>query len=576
MARIGIFGKVFLYTLIFLVITISVAAVVFAQQFIDYYNYLQIRQYTAVFEPLKTSVLEEGNIEKIVKIADSFHDKNQSYSFRIETKEGNVVYTTTQKESLRTNPSVEIGTAMDSAEGVIRESADSNTRIDIKKDVSAENGTVIATLIQSVDGIINNQKTDSATSIIESGPAASAYSGSVVMDLDNDLLLRMSDNTERADLQETFAGKVLMVTVLLLCFSVMGAVFLARGITRPIKRLAEDAKRMANLEIVSHPDHRSDEVGQLTRDVHRMYEKLKLTISELENEIRREKEMEENQRYFFSAASHELKTPIAATSALLEGMLAGIGDYKNHPKYLRECLNMMNTQNRIITAILKIVTLSDQSLIPQREEVCILHVISNLLPEYEPLVEKKGQSITVDVPVTATCFTDRVMFSNVISNVMMNAIQNSPEGEQIFIRWEQRTGGTGQNRFEGNSTDPDGGITGLSKTISEACVLSIRNTNAAIDDEIKARLFDPFFRADKARSRGEGRSGLGLTIVKKNLDILELPFELQNEGNDVVFRMELPCESSREPACGGGFLCDGGLRPTSRDGFEKGLQINYR
>ncbi|QOX63361.1 HAMP domain-containing histidine kinase [Anoxybacterium hadale] len=501
MVRIGIFGKVFLYTLAFLVITILVAAAVFAQQFIDYYNYLQIRQYTAVFEPLKTSVLEEGSMEKIVKIADSFHDKNQSYSFRIETKEGTVVYTTTQKEPLDAEPSVLFGTSLDSAEGVIRESAGSNTRIDIKKDNSG------------------------ATS----GASATIYGTSMVMNLDDDLLLRMSDSTERADLKKTFAGKVFMVTALLLCFSVLGAVFLARGITRPIKRLAEDATRMANLETVSHPDHRSDEVGQLAKDVHRMYEKLKLTISELENEIRREKEMEENQRYFFSAASHELKTPIAAASALLEGMLAGIGDYKNHPKYLRECLNMMNTQNRIITAILKIVTLSDQSLLPQREEVAILHVISSLLPEYEPLAEKKGQSIMVDVPATASCFTDRVMFSNVISNVMMNAIQNSPEGEQIFISWERSAAG------------PEQDCSGLSETTSETCRVIVKNTNAAIDDEIKQRLFDPFFRADKARSRGEGRSGLGLTIVKRILDTLEVPFELQNEGTDVVFKMELPC-----------------------------------
>ncbi|MDF3002380.1 MAG: histidine kinase [Bacillota bacterium] len=543
MVRIGIFGKVFLYTLIFLVITILVAAIVFAQQFIDYYNYLQIRQYTAVFEPLKTSVLEGGSTEKIVKIADSFHDKNQSYSFRIETKEGNVVYTTTKKETLSTNPSVLFGTAVDSAEGTNSESADSNTRIDIKKDDSAENGTVITTLIKSMDGMINDQVTEPAASFLKIKPVASAsvYSGSVVMNLDDDLLLRMSDSTERADLQQTFAGKVLMVTVLLLCSSVLGAIFLARGITHPIKRLAEDAKRMANLETVSHPDHRSDEVGQLAKDVHRMYEKLKLTISELENEIRREKEMEENQRYFFSAASHELKTPIAAASALLEGMLAGIGDYKNHPKYLRECLNMMNTQNRIITAILKIVTLSDQSLIPLREEVSVLHVISNLLPEYEPLAEKKGQSITVDVPATATCFTDRVMFSNVISNVMMNAIQNSPEGEQIYISWEQSAGGPERNRFEQNGTAPAQVSSGLGETTLEICRLAVRNTNAVIDDEIKARLFDPFFRADKARSRGEGRSGLGLTIVKKILDTLEVPFELQNEGADVVFRMELPC-----------------------------------
>ena len=90
----------------------------------------------------------------------------------------------------------------------------------------------------------------------------------------------------------------------------------------------------------------------------------------------------------------------------------------------------------------------------------------------------------VDIPASATCFTDRVMFSNVISNVMMNAIQNSPEGDQIFISWEQRAGGTGQNRFEGNSIDPDGGLTGLSETTSETCRVVVKNTNAAIDDEI--------------------------------------------------------------------------------------------
>ena len=81
---------------------------------------------------------------------------------------------------------------------------------------------------------------------------------------------------------------------------------------------------MACLESVPFPVARRDEVGQLAKDVHDMYEKLKQTISKLEAEILREKEMEENQRYFFSAASHELKTPIAASSALLEGMIAGI------------------------------------------------------------------------------------------------------------------------------------------------------------------------------------------------------------------------------------------------------------
>ncbi|KPU44487.1 hypothetical protein OXPF_19810 [Oxobacter pfennigii] len=67
-------------------------------------------------------------------------------------------------------------------------------------------------------------------------------------------------------------------------------------------------------EYVPSPVPRRDEIGQLAGDVYKMYKKLKLTIGQLEKEIEYEKEMEENQRYSFSAASHELKTPIAATS----------------------------------------------------------------------------------------------------------------------------------------------------------------------------------------------------------------------------------------------------------------------
>ena len=345
--------------------------------------------------------------------------------------------------------------------------------------------------------------------------AAVYHNGTIVMDLENNLLLRMSNIASEEDLYKDFADKVFIIALLLLCLSVLGAVLFAGGITRPIKTLAGDTRKMASLEIVSPPAYRRDEVGQLARDVHSMYQKLKQTISELENEIKREREMEENQRYFFSAASHELKTPIAASSALLEGMIAGVGDYKNHHRYLKECLNMMHVQNRIITEILKIVNLSDERMVPCKEDIQLLSVINSLLPEYRTLAERRGQRILINVPETVLCHTDQVMIRNVLSNVMMNAIQNSPEGEEIRVRCEE---------------DKDAGIVHL----------SIINTNAHIEEGIRARLFEPFFRADKSRSRSEGRSGLGLAIVKKILDTLAIPFELDTQGSDVVFRLEIP------------------------------------
>ena len=66
------------------------------------------------------------------------------------------------------------------------------------------------------------------------------------------------------------------------------------------------------------------------------------------------------------------------------------------------------------------------------------------------------------------------------------------------------------------------------------------NTGARIDDEILPKLFDPFYRVDKARSRKGGRSGLGLTIVKKTLEAMDIAFALENTTDGVLFWMDLP------------------------------------
>jgi two-component system sensor histidine kinase VanS len=483
--RFGIFGKVFLYTLIFLLLAISVTAAVFARQFKDFYDYLQLRQYTAAFEPLKMKMIDNGgNLKEIIQTASEFHSKNQSFAFNIETTDGTVVYRTFKGISSAPDKSMTISSA------VITGSAITGSSVDI---VALRGGAA-----------------DFAKS--DSGPGSTKKG--IVIALNNDLIVRTLTESDRANLYKEFSEKVLMIAFFLLCSSVLGALLFARGITNPIKKLTEDTRKMACLEPVPAPASRRDEVGQLAGDVHNMYEKMKQTISNLETEILREKEMEENQRYFFSAASHELKTPIAAASALLEGMLANIGDYKNHPKYLRECLNMMNAQSRTISEILKIVSLSDKRVTPQRETVNLSGVINGLLEEYHTLAEKKGQNIAVNVPETVYCHTDKKMLGTVLSNVIMNAIKNSPSGEEIRI-WSER-GGAGPVRL---------------------CVL---NTNASIDDEMKVKLFEPFYRVDAARSRKDGRSGLGLTIVKKILDSLDVPFDLEMVDSDVVFWLEMP------------------------------------
>ena len=335
----------------------------------------------------------------------------------------------------------------------------------------------------------------------------------VIVSLNRNYTLRaQSENTFTTN-YNGLISQALIALATMLAVSTIGAFIFARQMTKPIKRLADNTRKMANLEDVAPAPERADELGNLAQDVHSMYDKLKDTISRLENEILREREMEETQRYFFSAASHELKTPIAATSVLLEGMLENVGDYKDHPKYLRECVNMMDAQNKMISEILEIVSLNDGRIIPTSDELDIGRTIADLLLNFQTLAEANKQRIICNIPNGETVLADPKMLKKAFSNIMLNAVQNTPKGGEIRI-W----------------TEP----------VADQYRLCILNAGARIDDTVLPKLFDPFFRVDKARSRKDGRSGLGLTIVQKTLEAMNSDFSLGNTEDGVLFWMDLP------------------------------------
>jgi len=292
----------------------------------------------------------------------------------------------------------------------------------------------------------------------------------------------------------------------LMSIGVLGAFIFARQMTSPIKRLASDTKKMTALEDVSPLPKRHDEIGHLAYDVHSMYNKLK-------DEIMRVREMQDSQRYFFSAASHELKTPIAATSVLLEGMIENIGDYKDHPKYLRECMKLMDSQNKTISEILELVNLNDSRIIPNPKEINLHKAVTAILPSYQTLADANGQCITLNVPKEYFCITDSSMFEKIMSNVMLNAVQNTPSDGEIRI-W--------------------------SESVADQYRLCVLNTGVYIDENNLSKLFDPFYRVDKARTRKEGRSGLGLTIVRKTLESMNADFELIQAKEGILFWFDLP------------------------------------
>lgn len=301
---------------------------------------------------------------------------------------------------------------------------------------------------------------------------------------------------------EKWMEQIVLISAGMLTACITGSYFFAKRLVNPIKALVENTNKMANMEEVSLLPKRKDELGDLSEDIHFMYSKLK-------DQIIREQEIAETQRYFFSAASHELKTPIAATSILLEGMLANVGDYADHQKYLRECLKMQDVQAELVSEILEVLKLSEGKIVPVSSEVKIQQIVTDVVQNYRPLAEKGGVQIATDIPNDLIIFADSALLKSALSNVIMNAIQNIPK---------------------------DGSV----KAYIGCGKLCILNTPAHIEEEELSKLFEPFYRIDKARSRQDGHSGLGLTIVAKTLKAMNLAFVLENTPEGVLFQIDLP------------------------------------
>ncbi|WP_333649355.1 sensor histidine kinase [Lacrimispora sp.] len=442
MKKHGIFIKVFTYTVIAILLLVSVMAVLFSGQFMLFYRTLQNREIVASYQPLIRRIQTSKNND-IASIAQRFHENNQSFEFLVVDNNRKPIYTT-------------------------------------------PNATTSDNFNGDFFYVVHN---------------------------DMDFSIIAQNRTGLESLYRDLAIRVFAVFSAMLALSLFCAYIFAKQITKPIKQLVNSAGRMANLKEVPPPEERKDELGVLAHDIYFMYEKLKETISQLEDEILRVRELEETQRYFFSAVSHELKTPIAATSVLLEGMLENIGDYKDHPKYLRECVRMMDVQGKTISEILEIVSLNNGKITPVPEKLDIGDMVLGMLPDYQLLAEANDLHIITDIPAGLNCLIDPKMFQKALSNIILNAVQNTPKGGQVRI-W--------------------------SEPAAEQFRLCILNTGARIDDGVLPKLFDPFYRTDRARKREGGRSGLGLTIVRKTLEAMNINFALENTPEGILFWIDLP------------------------------------
>ncbi len=341
------------------------------------------------------------------------------------------------------------------------------------------------------------QSTD--TGLGEANPILSnSYYFSFADSRDRYMLTVYGEAEQIAELQQSFIRIFPFILLVVLVAAFVVSWLYSRIITKPVLAISSVSEKMSNLQLDWQVDEqRTDELGILGKSLNTLSRNLSSALSELqiankklEADIEHEKELEQARTDFFSAVSHELKTPVTIIKGQLEGMLLGIGAYKDHEKYLTRALEIANTLETMVQEILTISRLETAGEHLRQERLDCVQIVKSYLSETEDLIAEKDLQIHLDLPPTACIRGNKMLMEKVFSNLIGNAVKYSPYGASIYIS---------------------------AYAVQEQICFSAENTGVHIPEDSIPKLFDAFYRVEQSRSRKTGGSGLGLYIVQEIL-----------------------------------------------------------
>ena len=214
-------------------------------------------------------------------------------------------------------------------------------------------------------------------------------------------------------------------------------------------------------------------------------------VAVLHDTTEQEKE-ERERRLFVSNVSHELRTPLTSVKSYLEALDEGALYDPVAPDFIKVSLNETNRMMRMVTDLLHLSRIDNASGHLDVELINFTAFITFILNRFDKMrsqEQEKKYELVRDYPITSVWIEiDTDKMTQVIDNILNNAIKYSPDGGKITVSM---------------------------KTTDDQMILSISDQGLGIPKEDLPKIFDRFYRVDKARSRAQGGTGLGLAIAKE-------------------------------------------------------------
>ena len=230
------------------------------------------------------------------------------------------------------------------------------------------------------------------------------------------------------------------------------------------------------------------------------------------------KRLERIRRDFVANVSHELRTPIATLRSLTEALLmGGKDDPEVRDRFLQAIADEAERMSKLLENLLELARLEIGRREWRWQSVSIGECMAQVSERFKVLAERKGLKFTVQFEPDLTVRTDPDALTQILSNLLDNAIKYTEQGEIAVIAERVETA--------------DG----------DWVTIHVRDTGIGIPPEHLSRIFERFYRVDKARSRQQGGFGLGLSIAKHLAESLGGKITVQSEvGKGSVFTVWLP------------------------------------
>jgi two-component system, OmpR family, sensor kinase len=298
-----------------------------------------------------------------------------------------------------------------------------------------------------------------------------------------------------------FAWQLAGIGLAVLVVGLAGGFALASRLFRPIAAMSAAASGISATNLSTRID-----VAAVDVELAGLAQVLNAMLGRIEAAFQR-------QQQFTADASHELRTPLAILRANAELALSQSRSAEEYRQTIEACLRAADRMSALVQGLLTLARADAGDPGMQLQPVLLEHLIADGLTALKPLAEAKKITLTAEL-MPAEVLGDPNSLTQLVNNLLGNAIQHNHAAGTAHVR--------------------------LATAAGDA-VLAVSNTGPGIPEADRRRLFERFFRVDKARTRVSGGTGLGLAICKAIVEAHHGAIDVEkSDGDETVFRVTLP------------------------------------